>query len=107
MGIKLSLGRREWWGASVLRFVLLPIILFFVNESNPFPQVESGFPTTVMGEGSLPALSELQSLSLSFLSSVQLRKAVLERLWWVPGIQPGKTDHTTPFSSNTLASEGL
>ena len=33
------------------------------------------------------------SLSLYFLSPVQLRRGVTERLWWAPGLQPGSTHH--------------
>jgi len=36
-------------------------------------------------------LDPLSLLSYLF-SPVQLRKGVTERLWWVPGIQPG-SDH--------------
>ena len=40
------------------------------------------------------SLSQPVSLSLYILSPVQLRRGVIEQLWWVPGIQPGSTHHS-------------
>lgn len=91
----LILGRREQWGDACLQYWFY-FSLSFVHKLKPSPQVESGFPKTVMGEGSLPAPIWAPE---HFLSSVQLREAVIERLWWVPGIQTSKTDTTTPWTA--------
>jgi len=37
------------------------------------------------------------SLSLYFHSPVQLRRGVIERLWWALVIQPGSTHHIAVF----------
>lgn len=43
-------------------------------------------------------LISAHELVLYFLSHVQLRKGVIERLWWAPGIQSGSTH---PSQKNT------
>lgn len=67
------------------------------NKFNKFLWVRSGFRVTVIAEWSLPIPYPSHNpffIATTFLyifSPVQLRRAVMQQLWWVPSIQPGST----------------
>ena len=60
-----------------------------------------------IGEWCPPSSSRPASLSLYFLSPVQLRRGVTERLWWAPGVQPGSTHHILSHSNSCSTGEFL
>ena len=98
----MSPGRTEGWGEGVFKiwfYFSLSYSDLIGNKLNYFTQLESFLPMTVTGEWSLSlslslCLSQPTSLSLYFLSPVQLRRGVTEWLWCTPGIQPGSTHHS-------------
>lgn len=69
---------------------------FFFHITLLWLQLQLIFPSQVCFAMSSMSSSWPSALSLYFLSSVQLRRRVIEWLWCPPGDEPGSTLHSWP-----------
>lgn len=97
--LKLSPGRREVWKEVSLRFVFTShytTLIWLVMDLGNFPNSSLFCLWQYLLSNILLSLSWPMSFTLYFLSSVPMKRGVIEQFLWAPGVQT-VSHHTLPL----------